>query len=70
MNTKEYLYSWHLSLRADRPVEGCGMRPHAYMYGKKLDEREDKMLPPHSKKNERATTAARILLSMVPQSFA
>jgi CCR4-NOT transcription complex subunit 6 len=50
MNTKEYLYSWHLSLRADRPVEGCGMRPHAYMYGKKLDEREDKMLPPHSKK--------------------
>jgi CCR4-NOT transcription complex subunit 6 len=27
------------------------MRPHAYMYGKKLDDREaDKPLPPHSKK--------------------
>lgn len=27
------------------------MRPHSYMYGKKLDEREaDKPLPPHSKK--------------------
>lgn len=27
------------------------MRPHAYMYGKKLDERDlDKPLPPHSKK--------------------
>jgi len=51
MNTKEYVYSWHLSLRADRPVEGCVMRPHAYMYGKKLDERDmDKTLPPHSKK--------------------
>mmetsp|Transcript_27964 Transcript_27964/g.46262 ORF Transcript_27964/g.46262 Transcript_27964/m.46262 type:complete len:638 (-) Transcript_27964:244-2157(-) len=51
MNTKEYFYSWHLSLRVDRPVEGCTMRPHCYMYGKKLDEREaDKPLPPHSKK--------------------
>lgn len=51
MNTKEYSYSWHLSLRVDRPVEGCTMRPHAYMYGKKLDDREaDKPLPPHSKK--------------------
>lgn len=40
MNTKEYKYSWHLSLRADRPVQGCPMRPHAYMYGKKLDERD------------------------------
>ncbi|KAL7570079.1 hypothetical protein ACA910_017111 [Epithemia clementina (nom. ined.)] len=39
MNTKEYVYSWHLSLRVDRPVEGCAMRPHAYMYGKKLDDR-------------------------------
>mmetsp|Transcript_25446 Transcript_25446/g.46111 ORF Transcript_25446/g.46111 Transcript_25446/m.46111 type:complete len:617 (-) Transcript_25446:205-2055(-) len=28
------------------------MRPHAYMYGKKLDERDfDKTLPPHSKKS-------------------
>jgi len=51
MNTKEYSYSWHLSLRVDRPVEGCTMRPHSYMYGKKLDDREsDKPLPPHSKK--------------------
>jgi CCR4-NOT transcription complex subunit 6 len=51
MNTKEYSYTWHLSLRVDRPVEGCSMRPHAYMYGKKLDDREaDKPLPPHSKK--------------------
>ena len=32
------MYSWHLSLRVDRPLEGCTMRPHAYMYGKKLDE--------------------------------
>lgn len=44
-------YSWHLSLRVDRPVEGCSMRPHAYMYSKKLDERDlDKPLPSHSKK--------------------
>jgi len=44
-------YSWHLSLRVDRPVEGCAMRPHAYMYSKKLDERDlDKPLPSHSKK--------------------
>mmetsp|Transcript_120360 Transcript_120360/g.245993 ORF Transcript_120360/g.245993 Transcript_120360/m.245993 type:complete len:652 (+) Transcript_120360:489-2444(+) len=51
MNTKEYFYSWHLSLRVDRPVEGCNLRPHCYMYGKKLDEREaDKPLPSHSKK--------------------
>jgi len=34
------MYSWHLSLRVDRPVEGCTLRPHAYMYGKKLDDRE------------------------------
>jgi CCR4-NOT transcription complex subunit 6 len=40
MNTKDYVYSWHLSLRVDRPVESCPMRPHAYMYGKKLDERD------------------------------
>ena len=51
MTTKEYIYSWHLSLRVDRPVEDCNLRPHAYMYGKKLDDREaDKPLPPHSKK--------------------
>lgn len=51
MNTKEYFYSWHLSLRVDRPVEGCNVKPHCYMYGKKLDEREaDKPLPSHSKK--------------------
>ena len=51
MNTKDYVYSWHLSLRVDRPLEGCPMQPHAYMYGKKLDEREfDKGMPPHSKK--------------------
>ena len=51
MNTKDYIYSWHLSLRVDRPVEGCTVQPHAYMYGKKLDEREfDKALQPHSKK--------------------
>jgi CCR4-NOT transcription complex subunit 6 len=51
MNTKDYTYSWHLSLRVDRPVEGCSLRPHAYMYGKKLDDRDvDKPLQPHSKK--------------------
>ncbi|OEU16815.1 Exo_endo_phos-domain-containing protein [Fragilariopsis cylindrus CCMP1102] len=51
MNTKDYMYSWHLSLRVDRPVEGCNMKPHCYMYGKKLDERDvDKPLPSHSKK--------------------
>ncbi len=51
MNTKEFIYTWHLSLRVDRPVEGCTLRPHAYMYGKKLDERDvDKPLQPHSKK--------------------
>ena len=51
MNTKEYVYSWHLSLRVDRPVEGCAMRPHAYMYGKKLDERDyhEKTMQPHTK---------------------
>lgn len=26
-----------MSLRVDRPVEGCTIRPHAYMYSKKLD---------------------------------
>uniref|UniRef100_A0A7S2HZ61 Endonuclease/exonuclease/phosphatase domain-containing protein n=1 Tax=Helicotheca tamesis TaxID=374047 RepID=A0A7S2HZ61_9STRA len=50
MNSKDSMYTWHLSLRVDRPVEGCNMRPHAYMYGKKLDERDmDKPLPPHTK---------------------
>lgn len=45
------MYSWHLSLRVDRPVEGCSVRPHAYMYGKKLDDRDlDKPLAAHSKK--------------------
>lgn len=53
---KEFTYSWHLSLRVDRPLEGCTIRPHAYMYGKKLDERDlDKLngvMPPHSKKSK------------------
>lgn len=49
--SKDSLHSWHLSLRVDRPVEGCAVRPHAYMYGKKLDEREyDRPVPAHSKK--------------------
>jgi len=45
------MYSWHLSLRVDRPVEGCAIRPHSYMYGKKLDEREyhEKASQPHTK---------------------
>lgn len=51
LNSKDSNYTWHLSLRVDRPVEGCTMRPHAYMYGKKLDDRDlEKPLPPHSKK--------------------
>lgn len=51
MNTKEYVFSWHLSLRVDRPLEGCPMQPHVYMYGKKIDERDfEKQMPPHSKK--------------------
>eukprot|EP00591_Stephanopyxis_turris_P004999 CAMPEP_0195514258 /NCGR_PEP_ID=MMETSP0794_2-20130614/5698_1 /TAXON_ID=515487 /ORGANISM="Stephanopyxis turris, Strain CCMP 815" /LENGTH=660 /DNA_ID=CAMNT_0040642459 /DNA_START=436 /DNA_END=2418 /DNA_ORIENTATION=+ len=51
IQSKDAGYTWHLSLRVDRPVEGCTMRPHAYMYSKKLDERDvDKPLPPHSKK--------------------
>jgi hypothetical protein len=46
LNSKDSNYTWHLSLRVDRPVEGCTMRPHAYMYGKKLDERDfEKPLP-------------------------
>ena len=32
-----YKYLWHLSLWADCPAEGYPIRPHAYMYGKKLD---------------------------------
>jgi CCR4-NOT transcription complex subunit 6 len=49
--TKDSYYTWHLSLRVDRPVEGCTIKPHAYMYGKKLDDRDlEKPLPPHSKK--------------------
>jgi len=39
MSTKESCYTWHFSLRVDRPVEGCALRSHAYMYGKKLDDR-------------------------------
>lgn len=55
MTGKETCYSWHLSLRVDRPVEGCALQSHAYMYGKKLDEREaDKPIPPHSKKSKEA----------------
>jgi CCR4-NOT transcription complex subunit 6 len=38
---KENFYTWHLSLRVDRPLEGCTLRPHSYMYGKKLDERDN-----------------------------
>lgn len=36
---KETYYTWHLSLRVDRPVEGCALQSHAYMYGKKIDDR-------------------------------
>lgn len=55
MSNKDTNYSWHLSLRVDRPCEDCSMRPHAYMYGKKLDDREmDKPLPPHSKRCKEA----------------
>jgi len=60
---KDTTYTWHLSLRVDRPVEGCTLRPHAYMYSKKHDERDstneilnasnerNKVLPAHSKKS-------------------
>jgi len=60
---KDTSYTWHLSLRVDRPVEGCTLRPHAYMYSKKHDERDstneilnasnerNKVLPAHSKKS-------------------
>ena len=41
MNTKDFVYSWHLSLRVDRPIEGCPLKPHAYMYGKKLESKKD-----------------------------
>jgi len=34
-------YTWHLSLRLDRPVEGCTLRPHSYMYSKKMDDSKD-----------------------------
>jgi len=37
MQSNDTSYTWHLSLRVDRPVEGCTMRPHAYMYSKRLD---------------------------------
>ena len=50
MNTKDFMYSWHLSLRIDRPLEGCTMRPHAYMYGKKLDESRDTIENSHQSK--------------------
>jgi len=56
---KESTYTWHLSLRVDRPVEGCTLRPHSYMYSKKHEENEilsasnvgNKVLPAHSKKS-------------------
>lgn len=55
MNSKDSSYTWHLSLRVDRPVEGCALRSHAYMYGKKIDERDiDKPVPLHSKKSKEA----------------
>lgn len=55
MSSKDYTYTWHLSLRVDRPVEGCTLRSHTYMYGKKIDEREiDKPIPLHSKKSKEA----------------
>lgn len=38
--SKENYYTWHLSLRVDRPVEDCALQSHAYMYGKKLDDRD------------------------------
>jgi len=41
MTSKDPSYTWHLSLRADRPVEGCAVRPHAYLYSKKIDERDE-----------------------------
>lgn len=54
-SNKETSYTWHLSLRVDRPVEGCQIRPHAYMYSKKLDERDDNsrnmLLSSHTKKS-------------------
>lgn len=37
--SKDSYYTWHLSLRVDRPVEGCALQSHAYMYGKKIDDR-------------------------------
>jgi len=40
MNGKDLLYTWHLSLRVDRLIEGCSAQPHAYMYGKKIDDRD------------------------------
>lgn len=51
MPSGEITYTWHLSLRVDRPVEGCTMRPHAYMYSKRLDPNDTSTsLPPHTKK--------------------
>jgi CCR4-NOT transcription complex subunit 6 len=40
LNGKDSFYTWHLSLRVDRPIEGCTANSHAYMYGKKVDDRD------------------------------
>lgn len=40
MSGKDTHYTWHLSLRVDRPIEGCTVQSHAYMYGKKVDDRD------------------------------
>lgn len=39
MSKDKSFYTWHLSLRVDRPVEACALQSHAYMYGKKIDDR-------------------------------
>jgi len=55
MTTKESYYTWHLSLRVDRPIEGCTVQSHAYMYGKKVDDRDiEKPTHLHSKKAKEA----------------
>ena len=61
-------YTWHLSLRVDRPIEGCTLRPHAYMYSKKMDLSEtSKMNSSNSLSNyESLTSGFKSMMRSVP----
>ena len=59
-------YTWHLSLRVDRPIEGCTLRSHAYMYSKKMDSIETTKFNSSNSLSNYDTSGSKSMMRSVP----